>query len=72
MRSVQVEEVRVQLTSVSEALCTDGAFTLAERHPVTVTAQFFYSRNNFRSFSPFHLESRLLQIYALISLQRSI
>ncbi len=47
MRSVQVEEVRVQLMSVSEALCTDGAFTLAERHPVTVTAQFFYSRNNF-------------------------
>lgn len=47
MRSVQVEEVRVQLMRVSDALCTDGAFTLEERHPVTVTARFYYSRNNF-------------------------
>lgn len=66
MRSVQVEEVRVQLMRVSDALCTDGAFTLEERHPVTVTARFYYSRNNFpvlflHFFSPF-LESSLLQI----------
>lgn len=67
---MQVEEVRVQLMRVSDALCTDGAFTLEERHPVTVTARFYYSRNNFPvllhfffsiSFSPF-LESSLLQI----------
>lgn len=50
MRSVRVEEVRVQLMTFSDALCADGAFTLAERHPVTVTAQFLYSRNNFLFF----------------------
>lgn len=47
MRSVKVEEVRVELMRVSGALCADGAFTLADRHPVTVTAQFLYSRNIF-------------------------
>lgn len=63
MRSVKVEEVRVQLMRFSDALCADGAFTLAERHPVKVTAQFLYSRNIFPIlFSPFHLESNLLQI----------
>ncbi len=44
---MKVEEVRVQLMRVSDALCAVGAFTLAEGHPVTVTAQFLYSRNNF-------------------------
>lgn len=29
MRSVRVEEVRVQLMTFSDALCADGAFTLA-------------------------------------------